>query len=265
MAINPAVSGYGADLLALLRDRRSTDAILNAGSAYNPGQGSVAQSASSENPATIVTLSDRAKAIMTKAQQDQKVADRLGEIVSAGKGKATAKPTQINKAGADILAKYGDLPSAKQWASNASADNVGLLEAGTNGFDLQRIEGYVRTMQAGGEVFLGPDTLTEDERFVQSIQLRLAGEVVDLEKAGLSDKAQALRNAINSGTVRVQRADEVPDLNLNYTITHYADGGGGGTSSTWEWNPVGDAKTALDSRQAIAIGGVDRGAFFLSW
>lgn len=265
MGINQAGSGYRPNLTASARDGRSINAMSSTGSASNTAQSSVAVSPSSQNPATIVTLSDRAKAIMARAEQDQKIADKLGEVVAAANGKAKGQSSQFSKAGADILSKYGDLPGAKQWAANASADNLSILTAGMNGFDLNRMENDVRTLQAGGLVRLGQEGMNEDEQFVQSIQMQLATKVVDLEKAGQSDQAQALRNAINGGTVKVQKSDDVPDLNLKYSTTHFADGSSGGTSSSWDWNPTGAAKTALDSGHAMAVGGSDRGAFFMSW
>lgn len=255
----------GTNILASqLGDRTATGLPWNSGQA-DAGQADFRSEASPVAPAVAVTLSERAKVILAKANADQKVADRLDQIVSATRGRGQGQATSLNKAGADIMAKYGDLPGAGQWAANASADTIGLLKAGLNGFDLPRIEGFARTMQAGGEVRLGQETMSEDEQFVQSIQLRLANQIVSLEKSGQDEQAQALRGAIRSGTVQVRKADDVPDLNLNYSVSHFADAGGGGTTSSWNWNPTGDAKAALDGGRAITVGGVDRGAFFISW
>jgi hypothetical protein len=272
-------TGLGTELGRLLRGGAAT---RDFGTRTVSGQSPDAKSGN--EAATIVDLSDRAKAILERAKRDQEIADRLDRMFAAsgerGKSRESAatKPSTFedivgsvsgdvkeDDAGADILEKYGELPQAGQWAANARADNVGLLQAGSNGFDVRRMESFVRTMNAGSEVFLGQENMSEDEQFVQSIQLRLAGEIVSLEDAGMADKAQALRAAIANGAVRVQKSSDVPELNLNYTVTHFADAGGGGSSSSWVWNPTGEAKAALDDRHAIAIGGGDRGAFFLSW
>jgi hypothetical protein len=272
-------AGLSAELAKLLRGRVAASEI---GTKTQPEQSSDAKR--DDKAATIISLSDRAKAIMERAKRDQQIADRLDRMFAASGERGTSRDSAVTKpttfedivgsptggakeddAGTDILAKHGDLPQAGQWAANARADNVGLLQAGTNGFNVRRMEGFVRTMNAGREVFLGQENMSEDEQFVQSIQLRLAGEIVSLEDAGMADKAQALRTAIANGAVTVQKSADVPELNLNYSVTHFADAGGGGSSSSWIWNPTGDAKAALDDRHAIAIGGGDRGAFYLSW
>jgi len=263
MTVTAATTGTNT-LFGLLGDRTATGILRSSGEA-DVGQADSRSEASPLAAASTVTLSDRAKAILAKANAEQKVADRLDQIISGAKERGQGNAALLNKAGADIMARYGDLPGARQWAANASADTLGLLKTGLNGFDLQRIEGFAKTMQAGSEVRLGQETMSEDEQFVQSIQLRLADQIVSLEKSGQGEQAQALRSAIRSGTVQVQKADEVPDLNLNYSVSHFADAGGGGTSSSWNWSPTGDAKAALDAGRAIAIGGVDRGAFFISW
>lgn len=263
MTITAATIGTNS-LFGQIGDRTTTGLSASSGGA-GAGQIDTRSEASPLGSASTVTLSERAKAILAKANADQQVADRLDQIVSAAKGSRQDQATALNKAGADIMARYGDLPGARQWAANASADNLGLLETGLNGFDLQRMEGFARTMQAGSEVRLGQETMSEDEQFVQSIQLRLADQIVSLEKSGQNDQAQALRSAIGSGTVQVQKTDDVPDLNLRYSVSHFGDAGGGGTSTSWNWNPTGDAKAALDAGRAIAVGGVDRGAFFISW
>lgn len=258
------------------------------GAAKTAGASATAQndstSARGDDPATIVDLSDRAKAILDRAKVEETVADRLKQMLTgpaddtgsgkdnkitfedligarSGRGTDPAGEARAN----EIMAKYGDLPQAEQWAANARADNLGMLEDGLNGFDLNRMEDLARTMRSGQEVRLGQETMTEDEQFVQSIQLRLGSEIVDLDAAGMTDKAQALRDAIRTGSINVQKTDDVPELNLRYTVTHFADAGGGGTRGDWDWRPKGEAKAALDERRAIAIGGVDRGAFFISW
>jgi hypothetical protein len=281
MATVTSATGLNADLATLLRGgkaSRGAEAAASMSAAKSPDP------QAGDAPATIIALSDRAKAIMARAKEEQTVADRLDRMLARtgdGEDADTSSDTSLTlddvvgtsaaagssagDLGSDILETYGDLPQAAQWAANARADNVGLLEAGTNGFDVRLMEGLVRTMKAGGEVRLGGETMSEDQQFVQSVQLRLADEIVSLDDAGLTDMAQALRAAIGSGAIKVQRSTDVPELNLNYTVTHFADAGGGGTSGSWVWNPTGDAKAALDNRRATAIGGVDRGAFFLSW
>ncbi|MDQ2083947.1 hypothetical protein RA307_27490 [Xanthobacteraceae bacterium Astr-EGSB] len=272
-------TGLGTELAKLLRGGAATRAF---GTPAQPEQS--ADATTGDKAATIVHLSDRAKAIVERAKRDQQIADRLDRMFAASGKRGGSRESGETKsltledmvgtssrdpkeedAGTGVLAKYGDLPQAGRWAANARADNVGLLQAGTNGFDIRRMESLVRTMNAGREVFLGQENMSEDEQFVQSIQLRLAGEIVSLDDAGMGDKAQALRAAIGNGAVRVQKSSDVPELNLNYSTTHFADAGGGGSRSSWIWNPTGEAKAALDDRHAIAIGGGDRGAFYLSW
>jgi hypothetical protein len=214
------------------------------------------------SPATIVDLSDRAKAVIDRAKQEQKVADQLrGQLDRATRSGAT---TEYDP-GAEILQKYGDLPGAERWAAEARADNVGLLEAGAKTFDIGRMESIARSMKAGFEVQVFDSNMSEDEMFVVDTQLNLAMAITDLEDAGLTDRAQALRTAVASGSISFQKSSDVPELNLDYSVTHFADVGGGGTRTNWTWNPTGEARAALDNGRAYAFGAADRGAFLVSW
>jgi hypothetical protein len=260
-AIGSATS-IGVDLVSLLRGSSGGAEATSAGAAVTTK--SPSKSASSSSPATIVDLSDRAKAVMERARTDQTAADRLDRALSALKAGDTEK-RPLSKEGEAILAKYGDLPGAEKWAAAASADNLGLLEEGLGTLDLRKIEEQQRRLLAGEQLNVGSADMSEDELFVDSAVRGLVNRMIDLENAGRTEEAAALRTAITDGTIKIQKASDVPELNLNYSVEHFADGSQGGTRSSWQWNPTGEAKEAWDAGRAFAFGGGDRGAFWLTW
>lgn len=196
------------------------------------------------------------------------VTSLTGPKASVPEKKVDAKASAASGAddiGADILRQYKGLPSAETWAAQARADNIGLIRSGLENPD--KWVDTARRLDAGNVVRIRDDgsVPSDDEAFQQAVNLDLGRKIMDLEDGGRMDQAADLRAAIQNGTLRIQKSSEVPDLNLRYTTTHFADARGGGTRSDWHWNPTGAAKAALDDGRAMTVGGVDRGAFYLSW
>ncbi|KAA2244272.1 hypothetical protein [Salinarimonas soli] len=201
-----------------------------------------------------VGLSGNSQSLLARNSEAMATIMRLVEQGTAAKSEAPQK----------AVLQEGDLPSSARWAAHANADNLGLLKAslGNSG----KWIAFARELRSGQTVQLTPGRIpSDDESFQNSVRLDIARRIVDFEASGQTEKAKALRSAMDNGTIRFQKSSEVPDLNLRYEITHFADAGGGGTKSSWNWNPVGAVKAALDSGDAFAFGAVDRGAFYVSW
>lgn len=200
-----------------------------------------------------------AQAETVKAQTDRAASQVAAKNPANGPAKDSA-----DDAGAEILRKYGNLPQAATWAAQARADNVGLLQSGFG--DIGKWVDFARQMNAGQEVFLTPGRVPgDDESFQQAVNLTIANQVISFEHSGRTAEATALRSAFDGGTINVRKSSDVADLNLHYQTVHFADAGGGGTTGSWDLKPAGAVKAALDSGNAIVLGGGDRGAFYLTW
>jgi hypothetical protein len=89
----------------------------------------------------------------------------------------------------------------------------------------------------------------------------------EYDKKGLpSEVGQALRDAVANGTLKFQKASDVPDLNFHseHTFTSNAFGTLDGQGSTSQ-NPTGTTKEAIDQGKAIAIWTADRGDVYVTW
>jgi hypothetical protein len=95
----------------------------------------------------------------------------------------------------------------------------------------------------------------------------LARQADAMDAAGLPPEAgQALRNAVANGTLKFQKASDVPDLNFHsqqiFTKNAFGTIDGWGTTSQ---HPTGATKDAIDQGKAIAPWSADRGDIYVTW
>jgi hypothetical protein len=93
----------------------------------------------------------------------------------------------------------------------------------------------------------------------------IARKISDLQDKGMTDQAQALSDALQNGTLKFQKASDVPDLNMQSWMIHFADAGGGGEMGSTSVKPIGAPKAAIDSGKALALNMGDRGDFYVTW
>lgn len=245
----------------------------------------------SAQPATIVDLSDHAKAILAKAATDRVAADKLQALVQAGKANTagtngqktdgssqksvfdqihdlgrelttSADPSKgqaSSSAGKDVL---GGIPV---WQQMGAADNIAILQAGAQLYNRPReMEDIAKN---GGQIASSADghVLSDDMLFVLGVHMPVARNISDLRDKGMTDQAQALSDALQNGTLKFQKASDVPDLNMHSTMIHFADAGGGGEMGSSSVNPTGTPKAAIDSGKALALNMGDRGDFYVTW
>jgi hypothetical protein len=241
-------------------------------------------------PATIVDLSDHAKAVLAKAATDQVAATRLEAQVQASKGKidglnhANAQNSskksifdQIHDLGRELTtsvspdaqasASAGDDVKAgiPIWQQTGSADNIAILQAGAQLYN--RPQAMEDIAKNGGQ-FASPTeghVVSDDVLFVFTMHSEIARKISDLQDKGMTDQAQALSDALQNGTLKFQKASDVPDLNMQSWMIHFADAGGGGEMGSTSVKPTGAPKVALDSGKALALNMGDRGDFYVTW
>jgi hypothetical protein len=270
-----------------LRDAATDSVIarLSTGAIVDP----IGSSPASTQPATIVDLSDHAKAVLARAKTEQVAADRLEAQVRASSsdalgsnrsttGNSPEKSTfdQIHDLGRELTTSAG-APNASDsagkdflggtpiWRQTAAADNIAILQAGAQLYNRpQEMEDIAKN---GGQ-FASPTeghVVSDDVLFVFTVHSQIALKISDLREKGMTDQAQALGDALRNGTLKFQKASEVPDLNMQSWMIHFADAGGGGEMGSSSVKPTGAPKAAIASGKALALSMGDRGDFYIPW
>jgi hypothetical protein len=270
-----------------LRDAATDSVIarLSTGAIVDP----IGSSPASTQPATIVDLSDHAKAVLARAKTEQVAADRLEAQVRASSsdalgsnrsttGNSPEKSTfdQIHDLGRELTTSAG-APNASDsagkdflggtpiWRQTAAADNIAILQAGAQLYNRpQEMEDIAKN---GGQ-FASPTeghVVSDDVLFVFTVHSQIALKISDLREKGMTDQAQALGDALRNGTLKFQKASEVPDLNMQSWMIHFADAGGGGEMGSSSVKPTGAPKAAIASGKALALSMGDRGDFYITW
>jgi hypothetical protein len=282
-----------------LRDATTDSVIagLSTGAFVDPGNSNpvsallTGTSSSGFGPATQVDLSDHAKAVLAQAAVDQVAADRLQAQVQAGrKGTAGANSAntpnssksifdQINDIGSELTTSGSPANAAKPpvsasdavlggtpiWQQEGSADNIAILQAGAQLYNKSQA---MQDLAKNGGQFASPTeghVVSDDVLFVYDVHSQVAQDITDLQNKGMTAQAQALSQALQNGTLKFQNASDVPDLNLQSSMIHFADAGGGGEMGSTSLNPTGATKAALDNGQALALSMGDRGNFYVTW
>jgi hypothetical protein len=270
-----------------LRDAATDSVIarLSTGAIVDP----IGSSPASTQPATIVDLSDHAKAVLARAKTEQVAADRLEAQVRASSsdalgsnrsttGNSPEKSTfdQIHDLGRELTTSAG-APNASDsagkdflggtpiWRQTAAADNIAILQAGAQLYNRpQEMEDIAKN---GGQ-FASPTeghVVSDDVLFVFTVHSQIALKISDLREKGMTDQARALGDALQNGTLKFQKASEVPDLNMQSWMIHFADAGGGGEMGSSSVKPTGAPKAAIASGKALALSMGDRGDFYITW
>jgi hypothetical protein len=248
-------------------------------------------------PATIVDLSDHAKAMLAKAATDQFAATRLEAQVQAWKkGKTdglnhssaqnsskksifdqihdlgrelttSVSPPNASKRDVQISASAGDDVKAgiPIWQQQGRADNIAILQAGAQLYN--RPQAMQDLAKNGGQFASSTEghVVSDDVLFVFTMHSQIARTISDLQDKGKTDEAQALSDALQNGTLKFQKASDVPDLNMQSWMIHFADAGGGGEMASTSVKPTGAIKAAIDGGKALAVNMGDRGDFYVTW
>jgi hypothetical protein len=239
-------------------------------------------------PATIVDLSDHAKALLAKDATDQVAASRLQAQVQASRGK-TGKTDGLNHSDAQNSSKKSifdqihdigrELPGGETsasagddvkagvplWQQQGSADNIAILQAGAQLYN--RSQAMQDIAKNGGQFASSTEghVVSDDVSFVFTMHSAIARNISDLQDKGMTDQAQALSNALENGTLKFQKASDVPDLNMHSWMIHFADAGGGGEMGSTSVKPTGATKAAIEGGEALALNMGDRGDFYVTW
>jgi hypothetical protein len=234
-------------------------------------------------PATIVDLSDQAKATLAKDAKDQVAAKKLEAQVSKSRTdslnhsddkKASDRSIfdQIHDIGRELKTSDSSSSAAGDvtagipiWQQVGSADNIAILQAGAKLYNQSQA---MQDLAKNGGQFASPTeghVVSDDVLFVFAMHSEVARSISDLQDKGMTDQAQALSDALQNGTLKFQKASDVPDLNMNSWMIHFADAGGGGEMGSSSVKPTGTTKAAIEGGHALAVNMGDRGDFYVTW
>jgi hypothetical protein len=238
MSTIASINSSATSAVASLLSDAASAATAGGSSASTATKSNQAASSASGDPVDIVDLSDHARQILARTKTEQVAAGKLSDLVQSLKS-----------------------PDGKNAASKTKSNDTTSL------FD--KLSGRAQT-QAGNDtqwVAGAPygDASKSDTDFVKGISLLQMADGMDRD--GLHPEAgQALRNAVANGTVKIQKASDVPGLNFSsqHTFTKNAFG----TIDTWgttSQNPTGAIKDAIDQGKALAMWTADRGDIYITW
>jgi hypothetical protein len=151
------------------------------------------------------------------------------------------------------------------WQQVGSADNIAILQAGAKLYNRSQA---MQDLAKNGGQFASPTeghVVSDDVLFVFGMHSQIARNISDLQDKGMTDQAQALSDALQNGTLKFQKASDVPDLNMNSWMIHFADAGGGGEMGSSSVKPTGTIKAAIEGGKALAVNMGDRGDFYVTW
>lgn len=272
----------------------STGAFVDPNSS-NPIAALLTGTSSSAAGSTIVNLSDHAKAVLAQAAVDQVVADQLKAQVQAAKGgTASANYSNAQSWSRSIFDQIHDIgreltpsdsppnasaPNAQTpasasddvlagipvWQQQGSADSIAILQAGAQLYN--KSQAMQDLAKNGGQFASSTEghVVSDDVLFVFDMHSQIARKISDLQDKGMTDQAQALSDALQNGTLKFQKASDVPNLNMQSWMIHFADAGGGGEMGSTSVKPTGATKAAIDSGKALALNMGDRGDFYVTW
>lgn len=234
--INASSASANGAIASLIKDAGTSSATT--APEKSTSSSSRAPSASSTDPTDTVDLSDRAKQFLARAKSEQLAADKLNTLLQSLQ----------NQDGKDATSK-------------AKTDD------GTSLFD--KLSGRTQTQNSGDTQWVAGapygDASISDADFTKELHLETYADSMDA--AGLPPEAgQALRNAIANGTLKFQKASDVPDLNFH--SQHIFTTNAFGTIDSWgttSQNPTGATKDAIDQGKAIAMWSADRGDIYITW
>jgi hypothetical protein len=231
---NPAAYSAVASLLSSSASDASDNSQI--------GQSSTSDQAasSSSDPTDTVDLSDHAKATLARAKSEQAAADKLQSLVQSLSGN-DGKKSDASKAKSDDGSSLFDKLSGSQTSPKSS--------------DTQWVAGAPYG-----------DASKSDAEFTETMKGTFVNEANAMDQAGMPEAAQALRNAVANGTVKYQKASEVPGLNFQSDVQFTQNPLGTiDTSVATNPHPTGEIKDAMAQGRAFAGWTPDRGDIYVTW
>jgi hypothetical protein len=192
----------------------------------------------SGNPTDILDLSDNAKATLARAKVDQVAADKLAAQAQAGRDPSGKNPAQ--KANSGDGTSLFDKLSGRAQAGTPSSGVENFVQSGKTVGDYitaqvdahRQPDGTVTSFtQTFNDVSLAPSTPQAIDTWYQTEgQSTIALAQQDPSGSQLAIDDAALAQAVQSHSVTIQNAKDIPGLDFHNTLT--IQGGDGGASNS---------------------------------
>jgi hypothetical protein len=235
MSAIAATNSSAADAVVSLLSNAASS-VTNAGTpAAKATTSDPAASSARSNPGDIVDLSDRAKATLARAKTEQFAADKLTAQLQSARD-----------------------PDGKNTAPKTNSEDGSQL------FD--KLSGRSQPQQTGDTQWVAGAPYGDPSISDGDFTAELKGTLLQQADSLPPEAGQALRNAVANGTLKFQKASDIPDLNFqsqhSFTLNAFGTWDGGGSTSQ---NPTGATKEAIDQGKAIAMWSADRGDIYITW
>ena len=236
-AVNPSASSAVASLLS-----DTASAATGSATATAAKSNQAASSASSgDGPATSVTLSDHAKAVLERNKVDQIVAERLAEqVASSKKSSKKAEAGASNSATGDTSKIFdglsGSSASQSKHAPSAtfrdlSAELTAMVAAH------KQADGSVTSFtKTESDVFVVPSTPEQIDYWSQMDGRGLIAGAQFFPEEAATGIAQAVQNR----EITIQNAKDIPGLNFHNTMIFQGGEGGASLNGTSSYNKDAD-------------------------
>jgi hypothetical protein len=235
-AITFAAASSAANAVALPLGNAASAATDSGTPAAKAMPPDAAGSPGRSRPTDIIDLSDRAKATLERAKS---------EYVAAGKLNAQLQAMRD--------------PDGKEPAPEANSDD------GTELFYL--LSGRAKPQQAGDTQWIAGAPYGNAAITDADLTATLKGTLLQHANTLPPGPGQALRNAVADGTLKFQKASDVPGLNF-HSSTSFTPGAIAGRfdlAISTSQHPTGATKVAIDRGTALAMWTADRGDTYISW
>lgn len=175
---------------------------------------------------TKVEISPEAKAVYEKLKTDRDVADKLEKLLT---------------------------PSAEDDATSAENTNYLSLD------DLVEPP----STETGNDGALQEISLADAQK--ATMREAIASLMVHSVEHRDAEAAQALRAAIDNKTVRIQKAEDVPGVNLKTTVTVTQSPYGKGMTTHKNFNPSPEIRAEIESGHATTMWSKNQGDLYITW
>jgi hypothetical protein len=242
MSVIAAVKASGTSSVAsLLSDAASAASVAGSPASSAPKSDQAGSSASTISPATLVTLSDRAKAVLERNKVDQIVAERLAQqVASSKKGSGKAEAASSNAATGDASKLFEALAGSNaSQAAGATSGNFRDLSAELTAMVTahKQADGSVTSFtKTESDVFVVPSTPEQIDYWYQMDGRGLIAGAQFFREEAATGIAQAVQNR----EITIQSAKDIPGLNFHNTMIFEGGEGGASLNGTSSYNKDAD-------------------------
>lgn len=231
-AISTVNTSTSSAIVSLINEAASSASTSSQTAASSSASNS---SNSSSDPVDTVDLSDHAKQVLAHAQAEQVAADKLSELVQSLQAQ-NGEASTSNEGSSIVAQSSGSTNTTSSLQNSMTTYLQQLVKTHTNS------DGTIQNFSVSVNNFItAPTTADEKQQYLQSI----ASSINDQASTAMADpdipaseKADALnlQQALQTGTLQVLNATDIPGLNFQNTVTFSGGAIGSQANGTFSYN-----------------------------